>query len=165
MQVSIPYHRQDTSYTCGPASLQMLLHHFNGVYPSESELARRLHTSNKAERDGTSHSELIRVLREEGLNVYVDNEASFGTLEAILKIGVPALVHYIEPEGDVGHYAVAVGIDTQRVYLNDPWHGSGFSLLREEFLDRWHDGKGVFTRWLLAASPEPIFSGAHYSPK
>jgi len=165
MQISIPYHRQDTDYTCGPAALQMLLHHFHGVYSNENALTRKLHTTDTPDRESTRHAEIIRVLREEGLHVYVDNESSFKTLEALLKLKLPVLVHYSEPEAGMGHYAVVVGVGGGRIYLNDPWYGSGYSLSREDFLDHWHDERGVFTRWLLTASKEPIFSGAHYSPK
>src|SRR3990167_8236387 len=152
MYLSIPYHRQDTDYTCGPAALQMLLHHFNGIYPSEIELTKRLNTKNKPGQDGTQH-------------VDIDHNATLESLESLLKLKLPALVHYIEPEGDAGHYAVVVGMSAERIYLNDPWHGSGFSFTREEFETRWHDGRGIHTRWLLVASSEPILTDLHLSPE
>lgn len=162
MKLTIPFHRQDTDYTCGPAALQMLLHHFNGVYPSEEELAERLRTTGV---DGTQHVNLVRVLQEEGLHVYVDHSASLESVESLLKIGLPVLIHYIEPEENLGHYAVVVGITEDRLYFNDPWHGSGFSLSREEFSDRWCDGFGIHTQWLLVASKTPLLPDLHFDPK
>lgn len=165
VRIAIPFHRQDTNYTCGPAALQMLIHHFNGVYPSERTLARRMHTKNSVKGESTKHAGLIRALRGAGLYVYVDNNASLKTVEALLTIELPVLVHYLEPEAALGHYAIIVGASKERIYLNDPWYGSGFSLLREEFLSRWRGELNTSLRWLLVASPEPIFSGAHYAPK
>lgn len=165
MRVSIPFHRQDTNYTCGPAAAQMLIHHFNGVYPSEEALARRMHTKSAVKGESTKHAGLIRALRAAGLYVYVDNNSSLKMVEVLLTIELPVLVHYLEPEAELGHYAVIVGTSKERIYLNDPWYGNGFSLSREEFLLRWRGELNTSSRWLLAASPEPIFSGAHYAPK
>ncbi|MBN2368173.1 C39 family peptidase, partial [Candidatus Woesearchaeota archaeon] len=39
----IPYHAQQTNYTCGTASMRMILEYF-GIKKTEKQLARILHT-------------------------------------------------------------------------------------------------------------------------
>ena len=162
MKLSIPFHRQDTDYSCGAASLQMLLHHVHGTYPSEEHLMHRMHVSKE---EGTHHDELVRVLREENLHVYVDNESSLQVIEHLIKAEFPVLVHFIEPTANEGHYAVVVGFSDSRIYLNDPWSGSGFSMSRDDFYSRWHNENHKYKRWLLVASPEIAFPSYHHPPK
>lgn len=123
---------------------------------------RRMHTSKES---GTHHDELIRVLQEEGLYVYTHNEATLEMIENCIRAEFPVFVHFIEPDGEEEHYAVVVGFTKERIYLNDPWNGSGFSVHRDEFDERWHHNQtGRYRRWLLTVSKYPAFPHTHFEP-
>lgn len=111
---------------------------------------------NRSETEDTYPDELIRVLKEEGLQVYTKNESSLEEVEGFLKKELPVLVYFIEPSENVGHYAIIIGLSDTHVYLNDPWNGEGFSLTREDFSTRWHNEKNTFQRWLLVASHKQL---------
>jgi predicted double-glycine peptidase len=160
MLLDVPYFKQDTGYSCGAASLQMVLAH-HGIRVSERELMERLGTDDEY---GTHHEPIIREVTGRGLYCYVTKEATLEELLMYLDRALPSLVHYIEPSEDAHHYSVMVGYDAHHVILHDPWNGRGFTLVRREFEERWHDAHGVFPHWFLTASPEDLQVGRQYRP-
>lgn len=160
MRLRVPYAKQDTVYSCGAASVQMLLAYY-GVRVSESHLMKDLHTDAQY---GTHHAAIISILRYHGLYCYVNTNGTLDEVQSFLNRAHPVLVHYIEPASNEHHYSVAVGYDQTHLTLHDPWNGEGFKIRFDDFEERWHDDKGSFPRWYLVASPEDFILGRQYRP-
>lgn len=148
--LTVPYFRQDTGFSCGPVSVQMLLAYFH-VRDSEQKL---IHETHARPQGGTENHWIADALRAHGLTTAVRENASIDDLRDAITARKPAIVNYINPENGLGHFAVVVGVDADRVILNDPRNGAGFELPREEFLAAWHSGDGRHTRWMCTASVE-----------
>ncbi len=161
MALDVPFFKQDTAYSCGAASVQMMLAYF-GIHRSEHALMDRLHTDRLY---GTHHRALLEVFAHEGLYTYVNESALLDELRFFIhERMLPCLVHYIEPDADEGHYAVVVGVDYRHVTLNDPWNGPAFLLTVHEFESRWHNERNEFSHWFLTASKDTFQLGRQYVP-
>jgi predicted double-glycine peptidase len=158
--LAVPFSRQDTVYSCGAAVAQMVLH-FYGIIRSESDLMSELRTNSET---GTAHEDLIAILVDNSLYCYVNAGSSIEEMEYFLGRSLPCVVHYLEPDNDEGHYAVAIGVKDGHVVLNDPWHGERFRLTRSEFERRWSDERNRYPQWLLAVSPKDIEIGRQFIP-
>lgn len=160
--LEVPYFKQDTIYTCGPAALQMVLAYY-GMRQSEQTLAEQLKTSDSK---GTSIQHMLDVARRSDFYVYMNNEASLGEITYLLTaFRAPSIIRYLETDQDEDHYAVVVGVSDRDVILNDPWHGPKTRLSRLEFEKRWScDELGTCSRWLMTVTPEPLPMGRQYSP-
>lgn len=159
--LKVPYYKQDTKYSCGAAALQMVFAFF-GKHQSEEALTERLGTNKE---NGTEHSQIIKVITEEGLFAYANNDSSLEEIQEFLDLKTPVIVNFIEPGEDSGHYAVVVKIVEDDIILNDPWHGAEFRMKKEEFLNRWHSENGNHKRWLVAVSRENFNLGKQYLAK
>ncbi|MFA6603681.1 MAG: papain-like cysteine protease family protein [Patescibacteria group bacterium] len=151
MKLKVPYHRQSTDFTCGPAAARMILS-FWGQRVSERRLRVLLNTNS---RSGTRRPDLARGLRSFGLRVRTACNANVSDLRRSLAAGRPAIVNYREPEEGISHYAVVIGLENGKLILNDPDLGSGYRLGMKDFTSRWygrHRRRNV--RWLLVAAPE-----------
>ncbi len=156
--LNMPYFKQDTRYSCGAAALQMTFY-FYGKLISEEELTKRL----QIDKDrGTEHSQMIKVITDEGLYAYANNESSLEEADGFIKSDIPIIVNFIEPGENSGHYAVVIGIDENNIILNDPWHGEKFKMNKDEFVERWQSENGGHKRWLLAVSTEKFNLGKQY---
>src|SRR3989344_2417226 len=122
--MNIPFYKQMTDYSCGPASLQMVFGYF-GKYMNQQKLEDVLHTSPK---DGTHHDALIQAATGNGLYCYINNESSLHEIKHFLLMDLPVLIHFIDPPSGEGHYAVVTGYKDGEVILNDPWNGKDFRL-------------------------------------
>jgi len=158
--LKIPYFKQDTRYSCGPATLQMIFA-FYGKEISETNLTERLKTK---EGDGTKHSNLIRVANEEGFYVYVNTDSSIEEVREILAKDIPVIVNFVEPSNEEGHYAVVVDITGEKIFLNDPWNGENFEMSIIDFENRWQSGDGLHKEWLMAVSDKDFSLGKQYLP-
>jgi predicted double-glycine peptidase len=156
----VPFFKQDTEYSCGPTSLQMVLANV-GIKESEERLMHAAHTGKEA---GTHHEWMMRTARSHGLYVYVNNGSSFDEIEMLLKEGYPVIVHYIEIVDNEEHYAVVTGIDEDSITFNDPWYGPNYKLPKKVFQERWHDEKGEYKEWIMAVSKTPFSTGVQYHP-
>lgn len=164
--MKIPFYKQDTEYTCGPASLQMVLS-FLGDFKSEFELARRAKTSKET---GTSHGGMIETAKREGFFVYVNSDSSAEEIKYFLGLGHPVIVDFLEPSSNIGHYGVATAIKKgglffrETICLNDPWNGGDFKILLNEFEKRWRDPLTKSKCWLMVVSKEDFNLGKQYLP-
>ena len=158
--MEVPYFKQDTNFSCGPAVIQMILAFF-GIHESEEHLKKKLKTN---EDNGTEHINIINYLLERGLYCYANNDSTLKEITYFLNRKVPVVVHYLEPEADWGHYAVAVELNKDNIVLNDPWHGEKFSLLQSEFEKRWQSEDGRHKKWILAVSKSDLQMGKQYVP-
>jgi predicted double-glycine peptidase len=159
--LAVPYFKQDTGYSCGAASVQMIARYF-GVVASEEELMRTLHTDAVY---GTHHQPIIEYVTAIGLYCYVNTESTLAEIAHFLARALPVLVHYIEPSQNEHHYSVAVALTDTHIVLHDPWNGPHFSLTHDEFAKRWYDAEHTFPQWLLVASREDLNLGKLYRPQ
>jgi len=149
MKLKVPYHRQRTDFTCGPASAKMLLGYW-GQRVSERRLRAIFNTQ---PRSGTRRVRLARGLRRFGLRVLTACDASLADLRCALSLGLPPIINYREPESDISHFAVVIGLEGGKLILNDPDLGPGYRITVSDFVGRWygmHRGKNA--RWLLIAA-------------
>jgi predicted double-glycine peptidase len=158
--IAVPYLKQETVYSCGPASLSMMFL-FHDVRLSEKSLSERLHTNPEY---GTLHSDLIRVAQEEGFYVYENDESSIVEIGGLLKLGIPVIVHFVEPSENDNHYAVVIRADDTHIILNDPWNGERTIMETDDFIERWSSEVRSEDNWLMAISHEPFSLGRQYSP-
>lgn len=128
---------------CGPASLKLVLD-YHGINKTEEELSQMC---NRDPDLGVNDQAIKNVAQKLGLNVEIENNASFEDIKIWLEKGVPVIVNwftrgrYDYPEDDVadGHYSVVVGLDEEYIYLQDPEIGRVRKIEREDFLRVWFD--------------------------
>ena len=158
--LKVPFFKQDTNYSCGPATMQMIFR-FYGKFFSEEKLVKKLNTQKSI---GTHHQAMIDLAIEEGFFPYVNNESSIEEIESYLNKKIPVIVHYTEPDNDDGHYSVIIGIEKNNIILNDPWNGEKFKINIEEFEKRWKDDKRNSKKWLMVVSDKDLSLGKQYLP-
>lgn len=159
--LEVPYFKQDTTYTCGPTSLQMVLAYY-GVRASEQKLAQQLHTTTEK---GTWRVAMYNLATELGFHCYVNDQAVLPEIEFLLKLGIPPIVRFLEREENVDHYGVVVGLSEEFVFIHDPWSGPARRFAKEDFTERWVcDVIGDCQQWLMGVSKEPIPLGRQFHP-
>jgi ABC-type bacteriocin/lantibiotic exporter with double-glycine peptidase domain len=157
----VPYFKQDTNFTCGPTSMQMVLAYY-GVRDSEARLAELLQTTNEK---GTYRVKMYETAVSLGFHCYVNNEASFSEIKFLLDLQVPPIVRFLEPEANDDHYGVVVGATDDSLKIHDPWNGPEQIYKRQDFLKRWTcDTIGNCEQWLMAVSKESFPLGRQYHP-
>ncbi len=137
---------------CGPASLKIVLDYWN-INQSEEEIAV---ACNRDSELGTDDMSLKKVAESYGLQVEIENNASFESIQRWLDRRVPVIVNwftrgrvdYDEEEVPDGHYSVVVGLDDNYIYLQDPEIGGLRRLDRDDFMRVWFDFKSAhITSW------------------
>lgn len=161
MNLDVPYFKQDTVYSCGVASLQMVLEFF-GVFESEKKLAKEAHTNPE---NGTTYKWMIDVATKKGFYCYVNNESSLEEIGYFLEQKLPVLVRFIEPSNNEDHYAIITGIQKGQIIMNDPWNGAGFRMEYHDFVERWHSEGNTSVRWMMVLSKEKIPLGKQFLPQ
>jgi ABC-type bacteriocin/lantibiotic exporter with double-glycine peptidase domain len=114
----VPHHRQSHPGACLPAATRMVLG-FLGEVISEADLADLLGT----QAFGTPAPNLHR-LEQMGFSVSYES-VTLTTLQSYLETGVPCLVFVRTGDlpywhEDTAHVLVAIGIDENSIYVNDP---------------------------------------------
>lgn len=133
---------------CGPASLKMVLEYW-GINKSEEEIAV---TCNRDPDLGTNDLSLKKAAELYGLEVEIENNASFDSIQRWLDRKVPVIVNWftrgrrdygneVVPDG---HYSVVVGLDDTYIYLQDPEIGCLRKLTRDDFMRVWFDFKPAY---------------------
>lgn len=131
--MSLKFYRQQTDYTCGAASMRMILESV-GIIKSEKEIARIMETN---EESGTWNKDFPKLAEEYKLNYSVKRNASLKNLKEYHKKGYKIIVCYYLPNEDVSHYAVLNKIDSKKVYLYDPEMGPNHKYSLKEFNKLW----------------------------
>jgi len=141
--------RQATDYTCCAAALQSVMAYY-GDELREDVLSRLLKCNPK---DGTKYSAMTKLAQERGYEVKVLSQCSIEKLKSTLDEGKPvicAIQAWPDKPGinfsndwDDGHYVVAIGYDSSKIYFMDPSTLGNYTYIPEkEFLKRWHDVDG-----------------------
>ncbi|MDD1665812.1 MAG: C39 family peptidase [Methanomicrobiales archaeon] len=143
--------RQATEYSCGASALQSVLSYW-GKDVDEEDLMKILGTSPEV---GTYPEDIVRVARSLGFEAEVKENLTIDDVEASTKKGIPVIVlgqawrsrkdsgMYAADDWADGHYFVALAVDRDYVYFEDPFvrMGKGF-MPRGEFEDLWHNVMG-----------------------
>lgn len=161
--LKVPYFKQDTDYSCGPACLQMVFAYYH-KRASEVSLIQQLRTNGKI---GTTPGWMISIVRKYGFYAYVSNDSSFEEIRYFLDIGKPVVVYFVEPVTHDDHYAVVVGMENGNIILNDPMNGKQYTITKKSFDRCWHGEKKYqknLRRWILVISPDEIPMGRQYKP-
>ena len=133
MTMEIPYFKQETDWTCGPAVMRMILASF-GIQKTEEELAEQLETNTEK---GTLYGNLLKLAERYGFRHMSDINGNLNDLKNLIKEGFKVIVCYYCPEEDTDHYAIVKDIDSDFVYLLDPWYGPDYSFSLKEFINMW----------------------------
>lgn len=148
----VPDTRQSTEYSCGAAALQAVLGYW-GRDIGEEDLREMLNTNPDS---GTYPDDIIRTAQELGLKPEYGENLTLADIEASVRKGVPVIVDcqawrsvseqnesWADIWGD-GHWMVIIGLDEENVYFEDPYIlGTRGFMPRQEFLERWHNPRGL----------------------
>ena len=158
---SIKRVRQNTSYNCGPAVLEMLLSHF-GIEVDQDTIVEVSGVSSKIKDYGMTVTELARAIAVVApeMSFWYKTNSSIGELQDIVRnFNYPVGVNWqgiFEKEDyeeefdgsftddDEGHFSVVVDVDTRNNYIKvaDPYGsyaGNDRILSIVEFEKRWWD--------------------------
>jgi hypothetical protein len=177
--LTVPFHYQNKSYYSGPASLEMVFHHYgqdipqieiaevarttqNGTYPDE--LRRAGHFSNISTSTGSEISGNISgySLRQYGYGSFEKYGLTLYQLKDVVRKGYPVIVlTWYNLSKMAPHYRVVVGYNATHIILHDPWNktawggeygGQYLALNYTEFLQLWNYSNywGLFVHpWIL----------------
>ena len=166
MKLEVPFRKQTNDYTCGPATLQMVLAFF-GQQKSQRKL-RKLMQASPAELKsrGTTNHKMVKAAQKAGFYVYVNEDSLLEEVKYFIGLGYPVIVNYIEPSEDEGHFSVVIGYSAllKKIILNDPWNGQNFSLSESQFLRRWRSRYDGHKRWLMVVAKKPLKLGKQFYP-
>ncbi len=153
--VAIPHHFQETEYTCGAASLRMVLEAVAGVALEENDLAQALRSN---EQIGTRQRRLRQFMTDLGLNVQeFDTDTRLDTIRNCMASGRVVLILYHLQVEATDHYAVVLRIGPRRILLQDPWTGPATEMDLDAFDAAWRTKDGVAgrrSRWMLAVAAQ-----------
>jgi predicted double-glycine peptidase len=142
---------QITDYSCGASALRIVLSYW-GRDVEEAELMELLHTNAEV---GTNPEDIVNGARSLGFEAQLSENLSVDELARLTADGNPVIVlgqmwrsesefdRPLEDVWDNGHYVVVLGVDTDYVYLQDPYiqMGKAFAA-RKSFEDHWHQVMG-----------------------
>ncbi|MDD5254255.1 MAG: C39 family peptidase [Candidatus Nanoarchaeia archaeon] len=111
-----PYHKQETGYTCGAASMRMILEYL-GIKKSERQIAKLLET-NKVR--GTWPKYFPELAERYKLDYIVERKATIKDIKHLLNEGYLVIICYFYEAGNVDHYSVVKKIDSKYIYFWDP---------------------------------------------
>lgn len=131
--LEVPYFSQERDYTCGPASLRMVLA-FYGRAVAEEMLAPLLGTNDVM---GTERDRMSEIIKHHQLVPYERTDATLEDLRHMINNRMPVIVRHLDDEEDSDHYSVVVGVDETHVTLNDPWFGANRKHELSDFLIHW----------------------------
>ncbi len=146
--MKISYHKQQTDYTCGAASLRMALQAC-GIRKSEKQASKLLSTKKVK---GSSNEDFPKVAEKFLLNYQVKRNAEIKDLKECLKQGYAIIVGYYYIPEHFGHYAVLKKIDSKCIYFLDPLFGPNCKYSLRYFKEFWRNSpKGDNEkRWFFA---------------
>lgn len=143
--IRVPLTRQSTDYTCGVAAVQSVMAYY-GYDIREDNLAKALKVSSES---GTDYNNIESYAKSQGFSVVIQKEMNLDALKEFIKKGKPVICAIqawsdnpgnYKDDWDDGHYVVAIGYDSDRIYFMDPSTLGNYTYIpTEEFLKRWHD--------------------------
>lgn len=132
---NLPYFKQQTEYTCGPASLKMVLHAL-GINVSEKQMVKELGTTRKT---GTANVAFPTVAEARKLTYLTGRNGTMQDLRGLLRRGYKIIVGYFYEPDEEGHYAVVKEVGWFRIVLADPKEGPSHTHSIRHFKKIWHN--------------------------
>jgi len=146
---------QKTNFTCGPASLKMVMEHY-GQKHSEKALAKAGGTTRSY---GTGHNGMKKAANKFGFDLTVKKNADISDIKRYVKQKKPVIVDWF-PEGG-GHYSVVKGVDKNNLYMDDPAYSDYRKVKIKDFKESWFDYNGrrpkngrFYTQNMLIVEPK-----------
>jgi len=138
--------KQQTRWSCGPASLRTVLYYQFGLDFTDRELAVVLGTT----ENGTSDFEYgLKIL---GFDFKQSDHGNFNKLKKALAKHQLPIVHVVMKDG-IGHYMIVTGYDDMDVILSDPFTGTIVKYGIPFFLGVWKiEERESSTRWFLVVT-------------
>lgn len=129
----VPYYKQESSWTCGPAAMRMVLEHI-GIKKTEKQLIKLLETNKII---GTWESQIPKLAEKYKLNYIVERNGKIDDLKKSIKNKFILIVCYYMSEEDITHYAVITKMTSRYIYLHDPWIGPNHKIKLDSFEKTW----------------------------
>jgi ABC-type bacteriocin/lantibiotic exporter with double-glycine peptidase domain len=147
--MKIPYYKQETKYTCGPACMRMVLNSI-GVKKSEKALAKKMQTNKII---GTWHKYIPQLAEAYKLDYIIEREGTISDLRRLYRAGWEIIVCYntnrtIKVDRSGSHYAVIKKINWHSIYLLDPYYGDKKRYFVKIFKRKWRDSEEF--QWFAA---------------
>ena len=132
-----------------------------GKQASEQNIAKAVATHPERGTTRKSMSSYLRKSRVPHRTV----AATLDDLTKAIQSGSPAIVNFIEPFEDVGHYSVAVDVEDESITLHDPDHSAYFRMSKEEFAKRWlgYKTRKVDRGWMIAIKTDKLPASTYRS--
>lgn len=133
----VPYFRQKRDYSCGPASLRMILSYF-GLEIDEEKLIELCGTS----RLGTSRFQIVEAATKVKFRADTFAELTMEQIYDILEANLP-IIALIDPGkiyggiSGIGHFVVILGRMDNKVVYHDPVMGQNLVTEEEIFFQAW----------------------------
>ncbi len=126
--------KQNTSYSCGPVSLKMILNYY-GVNRSEKSLIK-LASARKGY--GCDPDDLVQAAEKLGFKAIYKQNSSIKEIKHYLSKKIPVIVDWFSPTA-LGHYSVVVGLDRKNLIYADPQFGRIKKMKVDQFENRWFE--------------------------
>ena len=145
----VPFFSQEKN-GCGAASVAMLVHYWAGVRPMlasppPEQVYRQLYN---AGQNGIALADMRRYLEGLGYRAFT-LRGQWSDLEQHIGKGRPVIVALKRRNSGPLHFAVVIGLQADRVWLNDPTRKKANRLKKTDFIRRWESGGN----WTLIATP------------
>jgi len=152
LKLKIPYFKQESWYTCGPACLRMVLSFF-GIARTEAEVMKECDTTEL----GTTTVKISTAAYKFGLKSSSLKNANIDDLKNELRKGRPVIV-LIDPSylyGGVsgfGHFIVIVGFSDEEIIYHDPdvSEGEYMRINNSAFQNSWESTRC----WMISMEKE-----------
>ena len=146
MKYKIPYYKQETLYTCGPATFRMVLASL-GMRMSEKKVAQVLkHTRDRF----MTNASFPQAAESLGFSYRVIRNGTFAQISQALKEGYRVIVNYYHEGEEEGHFAVVRSLTSKAIGLLDPWSGPNVVYTLPHFRRVWYSGFENDKRWFFA---------------
>ncbi|MDO8493110.1 MAG: cysteine peptidase family C39 domain-containing protein [bacterium] len=163
-EIKYTHFPQQTSGLCGPASLRILLSHFDKNY-TEGDLAK---ISGATEEYGVEHDGLIKAVKALGGHVFAKENATIEDLKYFIKEEkLPVLIDWFDKDFDKDddyygdHYGVIANITDKHIIVVDPASKKVKRHLDiKDFPYVWfgfvgQDNRAVSWNWFMVVTFEP----------
>jgi hypothetical protein len=125
--LSVRYFSQETSYYCGPASIQMVFSYLQDDVPSQDQIAVEVNCYEGRTRDraGTFSYDVRKPFDDRGYGNVYEQTLNIETLKSLSSSGKLVIIEiFFDVTHQGQHYVVVVGYDGDRICIDDPWDAS-----------------------------------------
>ena len=131
--MNIKYFKQETKYTCGAASMRIVLASL-GFIKTEKQVSKLLKTNTVR---GTWHESFSNLAEKLRLNYVVGRGSTIIELKKTINNKYIIIICYFIPKENVDHYAVIKKINNNYIVLADPFYGDNHKLPLKKFVKNW----------------------------